>query len=247
MTREMYDSVTAKDIPSWAALVGGYVSGPYKWKPADWAMFPNAVHVPIATQANVNDGVVLDVERGDATPEQAPGWVERRRAAGIDPTVYCSLSVWDEVKRAFEAAHVPQPHYWIAHYDGADILPVGTVAKQYINPPNSGGHYDRSIVADYWPGIDPLPEVPMSLDLNTMVPIILKNKQTGQNDKVGETTVANLLSALYASEFLQFDADTYDVSTSKSDSILTVVNALTVVLADVQEKVATLVQRSGGL
>ena len=155
--RTMYDSVTAGDIPTNAKMVAGYVSGKWKWSQSDWARFPNAVKVRIATQASVNDGVVLDVEPGDATPAQAPGWVTMRRAAGVDPTVYCGLTSLPAVQAAFTAAHVAQPHYWVARYDNSPTLPAGVVAKQYINPPTSGGHYDLSAVVDYWPGVDPAP------------------------------------------------------------------------------------------
>lgn len=158
MPRKMYDSVTAAHIPPDAAMVGGYISGPFKWSDADWARFPHAVHVPIATQAYVMDGIVLDVEKGDATPTQAPGWVTRRRQAGFDPTIYCTYSQLSTVISAFIAAGVKQPHYWIAHWDNVAALPgpsdVNIVAKQYINPPQSGGHFDLSIVADFWPGVD---------------------------------------------------------------------------------------------
>src|SRR5207245_9944229 len=36
-------------------------------------------------------------------------------------------------------------------------MPPTAVAKQYQHPPASGGHYDLSVVADYWPGVDPVP------------------------------------------------------------------------------------------
>jgi hypothetical protein len=154
MTRRMYDSVTASDIPSNATMVAGYVNGTYKWSNADWGRFPQAVKVRIATRANVNDGHVLDVEAGAASMSEAPGWVERRRAAGVDPTVYCSYSAWSSLKILFGDLHMVQPHWWIARYDGKAEMISGAVAKQYINPPGSGGHYDLSIVADYWPGVD---------------------------------------------------------------------------------------------
>lgn len=152
--RTMYDSVTPTDIPTSAQMVAGYISGTYRWPQSGWDRFPNAVHVKIATRADVNDGHVLDVEPGDATPAQAPGWVRMRRAAGVDPTVYTSLSEWASVRQAFAAAGVPEPHYWIAHYNGDRTIPAGAVAIQYADPPSSGGHYDLSAVADYWPGVD---------------------------------------------------------------------------------------------
>lgn len=156
MTRTMYDSVTAAHIPTSAWMVAGYLPpSRYAWSAADWARFPNAVKVRIAIFANVNDGHVLDVEPGDATPAQAPGWVMMRRRAGADPTVYCSASSWPAVRQAFRDARVPEPHYWIARYDNIATIPAGAVAKQYANPETHGqGHYDLSVVADYWPGVD---------------------------------------------------------------------------------------------
>jgi hypothetical protein len=36
------------------------------------------------------------------------------------------------------------------------VMIRGAVAKQYADPgTHGGGHYDLSIVADYWPGVDP--------------------------------------------------------------------------------------------
>jgi hypothetical protein len=152
--RTMYDSVTPSAIPTSAVLVAGYVDGPYTWSKGDWARFPKAVKVRIATRAATNDGHVLDVEPGDATAAQAVNWVVMRRKAAVDPSIYCSQSAWAGVRAAFAAAGVAAPHYWIAHYDGDKTIPAGAVAKQYADPPNTGGHYDLSAVADHWPGVD---------------------------------------------------------------------------------------------
>lgn len=154
--RTMYDSTEANDIPLTAEMVAGYLPpSSYAWSAADWARFPHAIKVRIAIFASVPDGHVLDVERGDATPAQAPGWVRMRRAAGVDPTIYCNASTWPTVRQAFRDQGVAEPHYWIAKYDGVDELIPGAVAKQYANPPVHGrGHFDLSVVADYWPGVD---------------------------------------------------------------------------------------------
>ncbi len=149
--RTFFDAVTPGNIPTSAVGVAGYVDGRYRWSAADWARFPNAVHVPIAVFPSTNDGLVLDVETGDATPTQAPGWVRMRRAAGVDPTVYCSLAWWSTVRAAFVTQGVPEPHYWIAAYPGiGPALYVGAVAHQYADP----GPYDLSVVADQWPGVE---------------------------------------------------------------------------------------------
>lgn len=155
MTRTLYDAIAANQIPAGAALIAGYGDGLYNDFGAERVAFPNARVVEIAVFAEDDLGVVLDVEKGNAAPAQAPGWVVKRRAAGVDPTVYCSLATWPSVKAAFTAAGVAQPHFWIAAYDGDPTIPAGAVAKQYQDV----GPYDRSSVADYWPGVDPVPVV----------------------------------------------------------------------------------------
>lgn len=156
MTRIFYDSVTASRIPRGVQGVMGYDDGLYKWSDKDWGLFPSSVHVHIAVFASTNSGTVLDVERYDASPEEAPGWVKMRRAAGVDPTVYMNTSTWPQVRAAFRNQGVPEPHYWVAQYDNVKIVPDGAIGKQYYN--NDALGFDMSVVADYWPGVDPAPQ-----------------------------------------------------------------------------------------
>lgn len=153
--RRMYDSTNPWDIPGDAQIVAGYVSGPYAWPASGWARFAGIPQVRIATQAVHNVGNCLDVERGDATPEQAPDWVLRARARGEDPIVYVNeLNGWAAVRHAFQSRGIPEPHYWVAHYDGVRAIPDGAVAKQFKGSAQTGGHWDESIAVDFWPGID---------------------------------------------------------------------------------------------
>lgn len=154
MTRTMYDAVNAENLPSTSALIGAYCNGLYTNMVQVMLRFPRAVVVKISVYATRDAGTVLDVENGNARPDEAPGWAAKRRLAGVDPTVYCNISTWSAVQQAFAAQGVPQPHYWIAHYDGDPTIPPGAVAKQYQN----GSAYDTSSVADYWPGVDPVQE-----------------------------------------------------------------------------------------
>jgi len=162
--RTFYDAIHPANIPTTAQGVAGYVDGRYAWTAADWARFPHAVKARIAVFSSTNDGHVLDVEAGCSTPANAPGWVVRRRRAGVDPTVYCSLSQWPVVRAAFVAAKVAEPHWWVAAYpgNGANLYP-GSIAHQYANP----GPVDISIVADYWPGVDTTPTPPPEDDMFT--------------------------------------------------------------------------------
>ena len=137
-------------------VVGGYGDGRYAWSDTDWAhIAPGVVRVLIVVFSTTNDGVILDCEPGNATPAQSVDWVLMRRAAGVDPTVYMSVSNWATVRAAFQARGVREPHYWVAAYDNVQVIPAGAVGKQYADNLLLGKPWDESVVADYWPGIDP--------------------------------------------------------------------------------------------
>ncbi len=151
----MHDSDNAASIPANAQIVAYYPSIPNS---VPRSFKPGVTYITITGNAAVNACDVLDVETGLATPQQAPGWVQMRRAAGAIPTVYCSASPWPQVRAEFARQGVPEPNWWIAAYDGQATVPPGAVAHQYIDPPGSGGHYDLSAVLDYWPGVDSAPQ-----------------------------------------------------------------------------------------
>lgn len=166
----MYDGINslaagiARAFPD-AAKVAGYIDGTYAWSRADWDLFPHADHVTIAVRASTNAGDVLDVERGDASPDQAHGWIAMRKAAGLyRPTVYCSRSVIPAV-RAGTGAFILGKDYdiWVADYTGqphqvaAPGSPAATcAATQYESTPG----WDATAVFDQgWPHRVP-PAVP---------------------------------------------------------------------------------------
>ena len=158
----MYDSAEPSAIPPTAPIVAGYVDGLYAWKPADWARFPHATHVTIATGAASLLADVLDVENGDATPAEVPEWLAKRAYIGAPRgVIYTSLSNWPNVTAAVERANVPAsrtPMYWIAEWNGDPTIPQGAIAKQYRSPVapfggESPGHYDVSSCTGLWPGL----------------------------------------------------------------------------------------------
>jgi len=157
MTRTMYDGITPATVPAGAALYAGYVGGHWPSYAALAAAHPSALHVSIAVNAS-ESARCLDVENGDASPQQAPGWVLEQRAAGNpDPWVYMNYSTWAAVQAAFAAQRVPPPLYWVALYvtDPANVpdIPDGAIGIQYYD----FGGYDASIMADHIPGLDPAP------------------------------------------------------------------------------------------
>lgn len=196
MTRTMYDGVTASRLPANAQMVAGYVDGLYKWSAADWARFPNAVKVRIAVFHTTNDGHVLDCEPGNCTPAQAVDWVLMRRRAGVDPTVYCNQQDekvgWPAVRAAFQARGVPEPHYWVAKYDGVQAIPAGAIGKQYEDDETNG--WDLSVIADHWPGIDPPLEADMPLTQADIAAIFNYAFKRQGNAPAGETTLGGLVA-----------------------------------------------------
>ena len=161
----MRDSTNWQAIPVGTPLVAGYVPpSSYAWPAAAWARFAGSTEVRITPSAAVSGpGIqVLDVEGGDATPGQLPGWVNASRAKGQEPTAYLAYTTWAAAISACTAAGVAVPQFWVALWDNTQELPsinVGgvdytAVAHQYADPNTSGGDYDISVVASYWPGVD---------------------------------------------------------------------------------------------
>lgn len=151
MTVPLYDAVNAGNIPLSAPAVAGYCDGAFRWPASSWALFPRAVRLRIATSASTDDGHVGDVESGDMTPALAVPWVVRRRAAGMDPAIYCSLSTWPQCRSEFGAQGVSEPRWWVADWnDPTPHLLPGTVATQYRHGLAPG--YDLSQADPAWVG-----------------------------------------------------------------------------------------------
>lgn len=154
MTRVMYDGISPLRLPPGADLYAGYGDGRWPDATAIAARFPGIRVVRITTDPADNQGDVLDVERGDATPGDVPAWLTRRRAAGAWPSVYVAQSTYATVAGLVARYGLAVPPWWVAGYVATQpILPAAWVAWQWHSTPG----YDQSVVADYWPGIDPAP------------------------------------------------------------------------------------------
>jgi|SRR5579884_814710 len=115
----MFDDVDLSKIPVHAAAVAGYVNGRWPTYSQLATKFPLAKHLSIAVNAEV-DAECLDIERFDATPDQAPNWVRRQIARGVKlPVVYCALSDAEKVVRILAASGINRSEYrlWTAHYN----------------------------------------------------------------------------------------------------------------------------------
>ena len=175
MPRRMADSVTPSNLPPGFDVYGCYDDGSYNNQAEVQAMYPGKPLVVFTVFAQDLRGGFLDVESGDATPEEAPGWVASMRALGHPaPGVYCSEALWSTVINAFGNQGVaPLPPFIIAAYPGpGPVMIPGAIGHQWIDR----GPYDESVVADYIPGVDP-PPTPQGVEMPVSAPIEFKNIQ----------------------------------------------------------------------
>lgn len=140
--RQMYDSVTISEIPSGAEAVAGYVNGHYHTFPSLKALFPRARKVSIAVSADA-DAKVLDIERGNAVPDEAPGWFRRHdhKRYGT-PVFYTMASQVEAVEDALAAVGIERREYivWSSH--------VG--AGKHLCGPRTCGYGHRQAEATQW-------------------------------------------------------------------------------------------------
>lgn len=119
----MYDSVDAGKLPAGGDAYAGYVSGNWPTYATVAARFPRAHLLSIAPTA-AHDADCLDVEAGDATPADAPGWVRRQQARGVTrPVLYASASTIPAVIGELTAAGIGRSavRLWSAHYGSKHI------------------------------------------------------------------------------------------------------------------------------
>jgi hypothetical protein len=168
MTRLMRDSTTLADDPvAGTGIVGAYTNGLYRVLLQDVVARFGAV--PVAwIDVNGSDvyADVLDVETGDATPAGAVVWVKAKLLTKpvYPPVIYCNRATLTPLFNAMGAAglHVVT-HFrlWIATLDGTKLVPdmTGVTAVQYAGEPQTGHHYDESIVYDgAWKAPAPAPK-----------------------------------------------------------------------------------------
>lgn len=156
--RTMYDAIgeNIPRIPRTCQMLAYYLNGLYAANLETVAkLFPPSKysHVPIDVNGTLASlARVLDVEKGDASPESAPDWCEDFRNTnpawhtGGRPEIYCNRSTLPAVTAAMESAAwtVGQYYLWIATLDGTEFTGAGVNACQVWDR----GLYDYSVVYD---------------------------------------------------------------------------------------------------
>ena len=164
---EMFDSIDPSQIPA-GQDAAGYVDG--RWRTFTALHGPSNLSVAVFP---VDDADALDVEPGDATNADAPGWVRRELGRGHwRPCLYTSVANLPALLAALATAGLTrgQVRIWTAHYTYAPHrcthacnpqLPVDFVADATQWTDRSGGkNLDESELADdfFGPNIPPLPK-----------------------------------------------------------------------------------------
>jgi hypothetical protein len=161
----VYDSTAPADIPGAPdGYVFAYNDGAYEQVDAVRARFPTARIITISA-IGVASADVVDIENGCVWPiASGVAYVQRERAAGRNPAVYCNRSLWPAVIDAFAAAGMAQPLYGVAHYTNVPHLCDTSCGAGYTWADTRGqtavftqyggdlpGHYDVSITNGTWP------------------------------------------------------------------------------------------------
>lgn len=156
----MFDSITPAEIPAKAEAVAGYVGGKWPTFAGLAKSHPGAHRLSIAIAAD-EAADCLDVEKGDATPAQAPTWLRSRATshATPKPVLYTSVSLADELIATMQAAGIPRSSYllWTAHYtkvphlcgpacDGAGVTFKGHADATQYDDKALGRNLDVSLV-----------------------------------------------------------------------------------------------------
>jgi hypothetical protein len=120
VTLTMYDSTNVGTLPPGADAYAGYVQGAFQTFPELQQLFgASGAHLLSIAVFASGDADCLDIESGDATVAQAPGWVKRQLARGAQrPCLYTSVSNMDALVTTLGGAGIPRAEVrlWSAHY-----------------------------------------------------------------------------------------------------------------------------------
>ena len=177
----LFDSITVSAIPQDAEAVAGYTSGFWPTYNELVAKYPHAHVLSIAVTA-LHRARCLDVEPGDASPAQAPGWYRNlaERSQGL-PVLYCSASTVAQLVSTMSHSGIDRDQYyiWSAHYTFREHICSASVcgypkadATQWTDKA-LGRNLDQSLCHDYFFGAKPAPapappKDTVDLDVGTM-------------------------------------------------------------------------------
>lgn len=204
----MFDDVTVSILPSGGSYAyGGYVDGNWPTYSAVKARFPKARILDIAVFSS-GDAECLDIENGDATNADAPGWVKRQKARGVyRPCLYTSASNLKALEETMANAGFARSGYrlWAAHYGRAHICGPKNCGYGLSDADGTqwtlsalGRSLDESMLdPDFFEGAPPAPAPnPVSPTWMESMLNALPTLQQGDIDKPGHVYYVHLLQAI---------------------------------------------------
>lgn len=154
-----YDAVNAQDVPPGAKCVAGYADGAFRSLGPLRERFPAALWLSIATSPST-DAMVLDVESGDATPEEGLKWIRRQITRGVKrPVIYCSLAGVPRLESLLHTSGLTRSdiRLWTAHWtrrphicSSACGVPMNEPAGATQYDSNNKRGYDTSLSSVEW-------------------------------------------------------------------------------------------------
>jgi len=200
MTIQMFDTTTPGEVPtSGVEAVAGYVGGHWPTYARLVRDHPQAHHLSIAVNAH-EDAECLDVEAGDATPDQAPAWVKRQQARGVRrPVLYASVSAMQTVLGALARAGIDrsQVRLWTAHYTKRAHLCSPACGFGFKSTADATQWTDRaldrnldeSLCTDAFFGPPPPPPDPHHYESYPQGPFAWRNPASGQVERLNERAI----------------------------------------------------------
>jgi hypothetical protein len=171
----MLDSVDVAHLPDGADAYAGYTTGLFPtWGPLTKRFHGKAHLLSIAINA-AEHALCLDIENGDATPAQAPGWVKAEHARNVArPVLYASVSAMDGILADLAAAGIKRDtvRLWPAHYKAGEhicgpatckLMSVAADGTQWRDdaPGVGGSKVDESVLLDSFFHQPPAPVKPV--------------------------------------------------------------------------------------
>lgn len=147
-TVSMFDTTTVSTVPHHPFADAGYTAGFWPTFFSLRRAFPSAHTVSIAIAAGYRADC-LDVELGDATPSEVPGWVWAEKRSGWKrPCVYSDWSEWtSQIRPVLKRAHIHRWEVWEwdAFYDYRPHIDPGFDGTQWTDKA-FGRNLDESLI-----------------------------------------------------------------------------------------------------
>lgn len=159
----MADAIVAANLPPGMDAYAGYVDGQWPDFPLIHGRYPGIPTLALTVYL-ANEAEGLDIEQGDATPQDAPTFVTERTIAKVwRPVLYCSQSLLTTVQSFCTGAGLLRSAYRLlsAHYGWGGQLPGLAKGQHICGPRTCGSHvqadgtqwidhggWDESLLAD---------------------------------------------------------------------------------------------------